>query len=57
MHDFYYRGIHSYYIDNTVISNNIIEPSSLYMGSVYRIYMYYTNGDVHIDNNEILGKN
>ena len=57
MHDFYYRGIHSIYIDNTVISNNIIEPSAFSTGSVYRIYMYYNNGDVQIANNEIRGMN
>ncbi len=57
LHDFYYRGLHLYYMENTIVSNNILEPGSTYTGSIYRIYMYYNNGDVRVDNNEIRGMN
>lgn len=55
MTNFYYRGLHMYYQKDLEIGGNLITPGPNYTGSIYRVYVVYSDDAMKIHNNKMNG--
>ena len=53
--DFFYRGPQLYYQQDIEVSNNVFSPSSVYTGSIYRLFMVYCDGATQVYDNDVRG--
>lgn len=55
--DFFFRGPHLYYQEDIQVTNNVLTPSPLYSGTLYRLYLLYCDGATNVSGNDIQGMN
>lgn len=53
--NFYYRGLHLYYLDDVEIGGNVLTPLPNYTGSIYRVYLHDVTNGAEIYNNDLRG--